>query len=232
MKTIKHNDSLYQLRRLRYFNSYLVKEDDGWTVIDTNLPSSHQGIVDSARELGGEIKRIVITHAHMDHASSLDKLAQLVREADIFFSARTARFLAGDMSLDENEPQDKLRGGYVTQTTQPTRTVSEGDIIGSLRVIESPGHTPGHIALLDTRDATLIAGDAFSTAMGTAVSGVMRWLFPLPAQATWHKPTALGSARKLVGLEPSLLATGHGAVMNIPVAGMNMAIEEAEKKFA
>jgi glyoxylase-like metal-dependent hydrolase (beta-lactamase superfamily II) len=57
--------------------------------------------------------------------------------------------------------------------------------LGSLRVIAAPGHTPDQIAFLDERDGTLIAGDAFQTAAGTAVAGVTRWLFPFPALATW-----------------------------------------------
>jgi glyoxylase-like metal-dependent hydrolase (beta-lactamase superfamily II) len=232
MKTIKHTNNLYQLRRLRYFNSFLVKEDDGYTVVDTNWPGSHQAIANTAIELDGDIKRIVLTHAHLDHAAGLDELVKLAPQAEVVMSARTARLLKGDITLDENEPQDKLRGRYVTQTTEPTRTVAEGDMVGSLRVVESPGHTPGHISLFDTRDGTLIAGDAYSTAMSTAVSGVMRWLFPFPSQATWHKPTALASARKLWKLEPSMLATGHGVVVKEAVAEMKNAINEAEKKFA
>jgi glyoxylase-like metal-dependent hydrolase (beta-lactamase superfamily II) len=99
-------------------------------------------------------------------------------------------------------------------------------------VVASPGHTPGHAAFFDTRDRTLIAGDAFQTQAGIAVAGVWRWLFPLPALATWHKPTALASARTLRALDPSRLAVGHGRVIENPLAAMDRAIEEAARKFA
>ena len=56
-----------------------------------------------------------------------------------------------------------MRGGYPGAETAPTRTVVAGERIGSLQVIAAPGHTPGHIALLDTRDRTLLCGDAFTT---------------------------------------------------------------------
>ncbi len=94
--------------------------------------------------------------------------------------------LSGDLSLDPSEPQDKRPGGYPC-TTKPTLLLHEGDRIGSLEVIATPGHTPGHIAFIDTRGRALIAGDAFQTLGGVAVSGTVKLLFPLPALSTWQK---------------------------------------------
>ena len=105
-----------------------------------------------------------------------------------------------------------------------TRTLSDGDTVGSLRVVAAPGHTPGHIALFDPRDRSLIAGDAFQTAGGVAVAGVLRPLFPLPALATWHLLTALESACRLLDLHPSRLAVGHGQVLVEPQGTMRRAI--------
>jgi len=99
-------------------------------------------------------------------------------------------------------------------------------------VIAAPGHTPGHVAFLDVRDKTLLAGDAFQTQGGIAVAGTLRWLFPFPAMATWHKLTALKSARELAALEPSRLAVGHGKVINNPVELMLKAIATAERNVA
>src|SRR5258708_18226721 len=99
-------------------------------------------------------------------------------------SERDARFLSGDKSLDPSEPQDKLRGGYTVCKTKPELLLHEGDRVGSLEVIATPGHTPGHIAFLDTRDRAVIVGDAFQTLGGVAISGTIKPLFPLPALAT------------------------------------------------
>ena len=231
MRITQHGEHLFQLTRLAAFNAFLVREDDGFTLIDTNLPGSANGILKAAQELGQPIKRIVLTHAHSDHVASVDALKSQLPGAEIIMSARTARFLAGDMSLDIDEPQDKLRGGYVIIETKPTDTVKEGDRIGSLQVVAAPGHTPGQIALLDTRDQSLIAGDAFQTAAGIAVTGVLRVLFPFPAFATWHKPTALQTARKLRALNPSRLAVGHGSVIENPAVLMDKAIAEAQHNF-
>ena len=138
----------------------------------------------------------------------------------------------GDLSLLPGEPVDKLRGQWIKVATKPDRTVVSGDRIGSLEVVASPGHTPDHIAFLDNRDNTLIAGDAFQTRGGVAVSGVVRPLFPFPALATWHKPTALESAHTLYALKPSRLAIGHGVVLTNPLPAMAQAIKVAERAFA
>jgi glyoxylase-like metal-dependent hydrolase (beta-lactamase superfamily II) len=135
------------------------------------------------------------------------------------------------MSLEADEPQSKLRGSYVTSNTKPSRRLAPGDQIGSLKVVAAPGHTPDQIAFIDIRDETLIAGDAYQTKAGTAVMGVMRWLFPFPAMATWDKPTALVTARNLYDLQPRRLAVGHGRVLEDPLAEMEKAIGEAERSF-
>ncbi len=223
MKQTRYGHTV-QLTRLGMFNSYLVIEDDGLTVVDTNLPGSAAGILAAAQSLGAPIRRIVLTHEHNDHVGSVDALHERVPEAEVISSTRAKPILAGDKRLLPDEPVDKLRGGYVTIQTVPTRTVDDGDRIGSLRVISAAGHTPGHIALLDTRDGMLIAGDAFQTQAGIAVSGHLKWLFPFPALATWHKPTAFRTAQRLRDLNPAWLAVGHGPVIKNPVAPMEKAI--------
>jgi len=230
MKVTTHGNYLIQLTRLVAFNCFLVREDDGFTLVDTGLAGSAKDILEAARQQGAPIVRIALTHAHVDHVGSLDALRDELPDAEVVITARDARFLAGERSLDPGEPQDKLRGGYVTCKTRPTRTLAHGDRVGSLEVISTPGHTPGHAAFLDTRDRTLIAGDAFQTQGGIAVSGIIRPLFPLPALATWHKPTALKSARLLCELEPRRLAVGHGRVLTDPVPAMQRAIAVATER--
>ena len=183
MKSTAHGEHLVKLTRLGAVNCFLVREDDGFTLIDTGLPGSSKGILSAADEAGAHIVRIALTHAHGDHVGSVAALTEELPEAEVLISARDARFLKGDKSLDPGEPAAKLRGSYPTVHLEPTRLLSPGDRIGSLEVVSSPGHTPGHISLLDTRNRTLIAGDAFQTLGGVAVAGTLRPLFPLPACA-------------------------------------------------
>jgi len=212
-------------------NCYLVSEPDGLTLVDTGLPRSQKGLLAAADAKGAPIVRIALTHAHGDHVGSLDALAAALPEAEVSIGARDAKLMAGHKELEPGEPQAKLRGSYPEVKTRPARVLEPGDRVGSLEVVASPGHTPGHVAYLDTRDRTLIAGDAFQTQGGVAVSGVLRPLFPLPAIATWHKPTALESARALRALDPSRLAVGHGSVLESPAAKMDAAIAVAASRF-
>ncbi len=97
--------------------------------------------------------------------------------------------------------------------------------MGSIRVIATPGHTPGHVSFLDPRSNTVICGDVFTTLGGVATSAKGNWRFPLAAPATWHKPTELESAKKLLALNPHHLAPGHGKIVDAPTAAMAKAIE-------
>ncbi|WP_369681898.1 MBL fold metallo-hydrolase [Alicyclobacillus macrosporangiidus] len=212
-------------------NCYLVREDDGLTLIDTGLPSSAKAILAAAQRLDMPIQRIALTHAHGDHVGALDTLREALPDAEVMISARDARLLRGDTSIDPAEPQVGVRGSVKPCKTHPTRLLTAGDRIGSLEVISCPGHTPGHVAFLDARDRTLIAGDAFQTKGGVAVAGTVRPLFPFPALATWHRPTALNSAKHLRQLHPSHLAVGHGNILVDPLDAMDAAIQMAERKL-
>ncbi|MGH2409386.1 MAG: MBL fold metallo-hydrolase [Chloroflexota bacterium] len=214
-------------------NYYLVREDDGFTLVDTGIRGAGaKDILAAAARLGAPIRRIALTHAHADHAGGLDGLHAALPDAEVLITARAARPLGGDRTLDPGEPGGKLRGSWKTCATKPTRLLAVGDRVGSLEVVAAAGHTPGHVAFLDTRDRALIAGDAFQTRGGIAVSGVVRPLFPFPAMGTWHGPTALASARGLRALNPSLLVVGHGSAIASPAAAMDQAIAAAARKWA
>lgn len=230
MKLTQHGKNLWQLTRFSAFNCYFVREGDALTLIDTNMGGSEQGILRAAESIGLPITQITLTHAHGDHAGSLDKVSALLPDAEVALSPRTAKFLAGELVLKADESQTKLRGSFIECRTQPTRMLKAGDLYGSLRVIAAPGHTPDQIVFYDQRDGTLIAGDTFQTKAGTAVTGITRWLFPFPALATWHLPTALETAVKLRDIDPSRLAVGHGRVLENPQEEMDKAIREAEVK--
>lgn len=233
MMRIQKNGSLYQLAFLPSVfpvNCYLFEEEHGLTLIDAALPSSWRQILKAAEKIGKPIETIVLTHAHGDHVGSLDRLKEELPEAEVVISQRDARLLAGNTSLDPDEPQTPIRGGIPKNIrTLPDRLVNADDRIGSLRVIASPGHTPGHMALFDESSGVLIAGDALQTRGGIAVSGRLKPWFPFPGWATWNKEKACESARKLKNLSPSLLAVGHGLMLNDPTAAMERAIEEAER---
>jgi glyoxylase-like metal-dependent hydrolase (beta-lactamase superfamily II) len=214
----------HRISRFGFVNAYLVAEDDGLTLIDTTLAGGAKRILAAANELGRPITRIALTHAHLDHVGQVDALAAALPEVEVLISTRDARPLAGDKTVDADEPQQKLGGSWPKLKTSPTRTFEPGGTIGSLEVHAAPGHTPGQVAFLDPRDGTLYCGDAYSTLGGVATTAKGTWKFPLPASATWHKPTALESAKALRALDPQALAPGHGKVVERPGAAMDAAI--------
>ena len=224
------NENLYQLTFLpRAFpvNCYFVDEADGLTLIDAALPYSAKGILNAANTLKKSIARIVLTHAHGDHIGALDTLKQMFPDVPVYISHRDARLLAGDRTLDTSEPNTPIKGDVPKPNaiqTRPDFLLTEGDRIGSLLAISTPGHTPGSMSFIDTRTQFLIAGDAFQTRGGFAVTGQMKPLFPFPAMATWNKEVAISSARKILEYKPALLAVGHGNLLARPMELIQRAI--------
>jgi glyoxylase-like metal-dependent hydrolase (beta-lactamase superfamily II) len=216
-----------RISRFGFVNAYLVPEEDGLTLVDTTLPGGGKNILRAADQASEPIRRILLTHAHGDHIGALDELHAALPDAEVIISARDARLLAKDTSLDADEPQSKLRGDYRGAKTSPTRTVGDGERVGSLEVVASPGHTPGHLAFLDTRDRTLFAGDVYSTLGGVAVSSRVNPRFPLIRMGTWDPATDLRSAERLRELEPARLAPGHGRILESPLAAMDAALARA-----
>lgn len=208
-------------------NAYLVREDDGLTLIDTTMAQGAKRILAAAAKLEAPIVRIALTHAHGDHAGGLDRLRAELPDAEVIIGERDARLLSMDMSLDPGEPEGKIPGAFRPVQTRPTRTVSGGDRVGSLRVVANPGHTPGHVAYLDERDATLFCGDTYSTLGGVATSAKLNPRFPLIIMGTWQRPMVLESARALRALDPQRLAPGHGRVVEAPGEKMDAAIAKA-----
>jgi glyoxylase-like metal-dependent hydrolase (beta-lactamase superfamily II) len=217
-----------RISRFGFVNAFLVREEDGFTLVDTTVPRSSKPILAAALDAGAPIVRIALTHAHGDHIGSLDALVEALPGVEVLISSRDARLLAKDKSMDPGEPDAKLKGSYPGAKTVPTRTLEAGDRVGSLEVIAAPGHTPGHVAFFDHRDGTLLCGDAYATLGGVATSAKPNPRFPLPALATWHRPTALASARALRDLDPARLAPGHGRIVESPVTAMERAIAAAQ----
>jgi glyoxylase-like metal-dependent hydrolase (beta-lactamase superfamily II) len=229
--------STYQLSFLAHLfptNCFIVEEENELTLIDCALPYSHKTILQTANKIGKPITRIVLTHAHSDHIGSLDSLVEALPEADVFISKRDEKLLRGETGLEEEEEQMPIRGGVPAPKsikTAPNHLVADGDSIGSLQVLSTPGHTPGSISLLDKRNRHMIVGDAMQTRGGIAVSGDTRPWFPFPAMATWSKKISLASAKKIREANPTLLAVGHGNMVENPNELITIAVQRAQNKW-
>ncbi len=224
MQLVLETRNLFRLTRFGMVNCFLVREDDGLTLVDTGVAGSSPGIRKAAQSMGVSICRILLTHAHIDHVGSLDALAREYPRMEFAIGQRESRLLRKDFSLDAGETGKRLIG-FPGVKAQPTLLLKDGDRIGSLQAIFSPGHTPGHFAFLDVRDGSLIAGDAFTTQTGVLAAGTFKLLFPFPALFSWNREVAAESARKLRSFEPARLAVGHGKTVESPLAAMDRAIE-------
>jgi glyoxylase-like metal-dependent hydrolase (beta-lactamase superfamily II) len=227
MKTIRITDNLVQLDRLHFVNAYLVREPDGFTLVDTTLPGAANDLIAAARAQGGEIVRIALTHGHLDHVGSLDALKTKLGDGiQVLLGELDARIHAGEAVVDS-----KLRGSWPKKLeTRPDTRLVGGERIGSLEVVATPGHTPGHVAFLDTRDRTLIAGDTFTSYWRAEVPNRLLQPFPLAAMGTQDREQVVDSARALRRLDPAILLTGHGPAVRDPAAAMDAAIRRASAR--
>jgi glyoxylase-like metal-dependent hydrolase (beta-lactamase superfamily II) len=223
MKTTQITGNLIQLTRLHFVNAYLVPEEDGLTLVDTTTGGAADALVAAAREAGGAIRRIALTHGHGDHVGSLDALKERLGDSvEVLMPELDARIHAGEKVVP-----GKLPGSWPKVRTVPDVRLAAGDRVGSLEVVASPGHSPGHVAFVDTRDGTLIAGDVFTAYGGLAVTSHFHLRFPLAAMATWDKAADVESARALRALEPAILVVGHGPPSRDPADAMDRAIARA-----
>ena len=231
MKVSKHGENSYKLTRFGLMNCFLVDEGDSLTLVDANLPNSADSILNAAADVGKPITKIVITHAHMDHIGSVDSLAEKLPNVELYTSDRSAAYMQGDFSLPASDTGSVKTGNFPAVNLRPTHTIADGDQIGSLIAINSPGHTRDHISWFDQRDGTLYCGDSWQSAGGVAVMGDTRWLFPMPAMVTWDKQVSLKSAKHTLTFNPARLCPGHGKVVENAFSIMQAAYQRAAKRL-
>jgi glyoxylase-like metal-dependent hydrolase (beta-lactamase superfamily II) len=220
VKTETITPNLIQLTRLRFVNAFLVREDDGFTLVDTTIGKAAGDLVGAATAAGALIRRIALTHGHGDHVGALDALKeQLGDSVEVLMPELDARIHAGEHVVD-----GKLPGSWPKLVTRPDVRLEAGDRVGSLEVIATPGHSPGHVSYLDTRDRTVIAGDVFTSYGKLEVTNHFYLRFPFAAMATWDKQRDLEAGRALRSLDPAVLVVGHGPALRSPLAAMDAAL--------
>jgi glyoxylase-like metal-dependent hydrolase (beta-lactamase superfamily II) len=199
-------------------NPYLLIDPDGLTLIDAGLPGSHKKILRSMAGLGyapGDLKRILITHADFDHVGGLAPLKKATG-ARIYASPVEAQALAEGRASRPVKPRrmiTRLLFGLMGGLFKPARIqvdelVTDGQVLpvlGGLRVLETPGHTPGHISFYSASTGILFCGDSI-------VSGE-NGLRGSSGANNWDQAKSDESVRKQAALGARILCSGHGPVV-------------------
>ena len=199
-------------------NPYLIIEPDGLTLIDAGLPGSHKKILHFLAGLGhtpGELKRILITHADYDHVGGLAAL-KAATGAWVFAGPVESQAMADGHASRPLKPRNvllKLLFGLMTSLfkappAQADELLSDGQILpvlGGLRVMETPGHTPGHVSFFAPSAGILFCGDSI-------VSGE-NGLRGSTGSNNWDQAKSDESVRKQAALGARILCSGHGPVV-------------------
>jgi glyoxylase-like metal-dependent hydrolase (beta-lactamase superfamily II) len=205
---------VYTFTRLMAGRVYLIAGQNDLTLIDAGLASAPPKIVQQIASLGyqpADIKRILITHAHPDHVGGLPEMKKLTG-AQIIASQVEQPYVQGELPIPRADP-DTLSGmsrrmyrpGAILPGTPVDRAVTDGDTIpsalGSLEVIATPGHAPGHIAFWSAEQRILFCGDVIMRLGG------LRLPF---AAFTPDMDENRRSIARLAELDASIACFGHG----------------------
>jgi glyoxylase-like metal-dependent hydrolase (beta-lactamase superfamily II) len=199
-------------------NSYLIVDPGGLTLIDAGLPGSHRKILRYMAGLGyqpGDLKRILITHADFDHVGGL-ALLKSATDAHIFASPFEARAVADGHASRPLKPRSrvtKLLFDLAASLFKPASVrvdelLSDGQILpvlGGLHVVETFGHTPGHVSFFAPSLGILFCGDS--------IVSEKNGLRGSRGANTWDQALADESVRKQAALGAAVVCSGHGPVV-------------------
>lgn len=169
---------------LGFVSAYILMRAGRAAVVDTGVAGSEGDIAEGLRAAGAgweSVDHVIITHLHNDHIGSVEA---------VMSAAAGAIAYAGAADL-----------GAIT-SPRPVRAVGDGDEVFGLQIIETPGHTAGHISVFDPDAAVLVAGDSMNGADGGVIGANPRFTADMDA--------AEASIAKMAQLEFETLLFGHG----------------------
>ena len=192
-------------------NAYLV----GDILVDAGYILSGKAVVKAVA--GHDVRVHALTHVHNDHAGG----SRHVHEAlgvPVWIGAGDAPYLrSGKAPVPPGNRIASLFGPVAgSPKVEPERELREGDELGhGFVVLDTPGHSPGHVSFWREADRTLVCGDVFfhMNILTTAVG-----LHQPPNLFTYDVPQNRDSERRLAELDPAVVCFGHGPPLRDPAA--------------
>ena len=169
---------------LGFVSAYVLVRGREAAIVDTGVAGSEAAIAQTLTDVGADwvdVDHIILTHSHPDHAGSIPAVLE---------AAAAATAYAGEADIP------------AIQSPRALQAIGDGDEVFGLQIIATPGHTPGHISVLDLGGGFLVAGDALTTD-ANGVAGPNEGFTADLAQA--HD-----SVRKLAQLTFADVLAGHG----------------------
>lgn len=227
------------LRRIGsdFVNVYLIEDKGGITVIDAGMPGHWDDLVQELDVMGrdlGAVRGLILTHGDSDHLGFAERLRSETG-APVFIHSGDAPQARGEVKV-KNPSWGKLKivplssflwygvrkGAFRSTPVTEVRTVEDGEVLdlpGDPRIIHTPGHSPGSIAIHSPTADALFVGDAMTTRhVLTGIEG------PQPAPFTHRPDEALASLTRWQDYEARWVLPGHGWPWD---GGISEAVEQA-----
>lgn len=197
-----------------YINSFAFTDDDGSvTLVDCGLKRAPARIVAGLAEIGknpSDVTRIILTHAHPDHAGGAAAMLDATGVDGVDAHESDAAYLrkGSPPPCDTSTTSGRIFARLPENGFSPVSVVTvltDGDLIpvaGGIRVVHTPGHTPGHVSLLHEPSGVLITGDSIFN-----IASRRTW--PLAAFCTSYAQSK-ATAHLLADLEFGVAAFTHG----------------------
>lgn len=181
----------------------------------------------------GGLAGVVVTHIHLDHAGGVGDVAAAFPDATVYVHPLGARHLADPSRLVDSAGRvygdllDSLYGRLDPTAAERIVALEDGDTVGTLTAVHSPGHAKHHLALHDEGSGLLFVGDAVGVRLPDV--GVLRPATPPP---DFDLDQALSSLRRFDERRPSALALAHFGVLPDPPADALAEAADALRQWA
>jgi len=182
---------------------FVVADAGGVVLVDTCTPGSIEAIGAALTEVGAawsDVTDVVLTHSHFDHTGGLTESVDLASGATVWAGAQDA-------------PEIPIVGG------RAVRPLAESDRVGNMRVLHTPGHTPGHVSLLHDGASILFIGDLVGSADGALSFG--------PSAFTADPARSRQSLQRVVDLQPDRILFSHGGEVSDPGAAIRQLLDRS-----